>query len=135
MGDPMDSSQMETHNPTQSSGLRSIASMMFAIGLVLWLVTPVFWLYVGSKVKVATDSMTVAVIVMMAGASVTVALLVRWIVALNQTYRQRYHGIHDEEPERTPIEPMMVVGAGLALIAFGIWFMVFAKNPLGANSR
>ena len=128
----MTSNHVETDDNANSSSLKPLASLMFVIGLSLWLITPVLWLFIGAKIKVATDSLSIAVIVMLAGTAGTVAILVRWIVQLNETYRTRYHGIHDEEPKRTPIEPVLVVSAGVAMLAFGIWFLVFSKNPLGA---
>lgn len=110
----------------KTSAMRMRAFGMFVIGLAMWVGVPGAWLYIGSQIKSSTDSLGLALIVMAIGALVTIVLLVRVLGGLNRAWLEEYEELNDRTPARTPLEPVLVVGAFLALAAFGIWFTFFA---------
>lgn len=116
--------QQQTVN--RSSRMRFSAVGMFLIGLTMWVGVPGIWLYIGSQVKAQADSLGLAVIVMGVGALLTIVALVRILGLLNRAYYEDFVELNDRKPLRTPLEPVLVISAMLALAAFGIWFTFFA---------
>ena len=110
----------------RSARMRFSAFAMFLIGLTMWIGVPGGWLYVGSQIKAASNSLGLALAVMVVGAIITIIALVRVLGLLNRAYCEDFVELNDREPMRTPLEPVLVVSAGIALAAFGIWFTFFA---------
>jgi formate hydrogenlyase subunit 3/multisubunit Na+/H+ antiporter MnhD subunit len=117
---------MEAESINRSPRMRMSTFAMFAIGLTMWVGVPIGWLYVGSMVKSSTDSLNLAVIVMGVGALVTIVGLVKALGVLNRTYQQEFATHNGHDPQKTPLEPVLVISAMLALAAFGVWFLFFA---------
>lgn len=125
------SSQVAMQQPeVKSSRMRLGAIAMFIIGIAMWVGVPVAWLWIGSQVKATTDSLGLAVVVMGVGALGTIVGLVKILGLLNRTWYEEFVELNDRKPARTPLEPVLVISAGLAVAAFGIWFTLFA----GASS-
>lgn len=110
----------------KSSRMRTHAIGMFLIGLSMWAGVPGVWLYVGSMVKSSADSLSLAIAVMGVGAVATIVALVKLLGILNRNWYEEYVELNDRKPARTPLEPVLVISATLALAAFGIWFLLFA---------
>lgn len=110
----------------KSSRMRVDAIGMFIVGMSMWIGVPGVWLYVGSMVKASADSLGLALAVMGVGAVVTIVALVKVLGVLNRSWYESYVELNDRKPARTPLEPVLVISAGLALAAFGIWFTFFA---------
>ena len=70
---------------TGGSGVLLVAIMVGG-GLVLWVGVPLGWLYVGSLVQGSTDSLSIALLVMMVGVVVSIAVLA-WREAWTTTAR------------------------------------------------
>lgn len=114
----------------KSSRMRLNAIAMFIIGMAMWVGVPGGWLWIGSQIKASTDSLGLAIAVMGVGALATIVGLVKVLGLLNRNWYEEYVELNDRKPARTPLEPVLVISAGLALAAFGIWFTFFA----GASS-
>lgn len=125
---------MEVESINRSSRMRLSTAGMFFIGLTMWMAVPAGWLFVGSRVKSETDSLGLAVVVMGIGAIITVVALVRLLGSLNRAYHEDFVKLNERNPERTPLEPVLVITAGLALAIFGIWFLFFAGATGGSIS-
>lgn len=110
----------------KSSRMRLNAIAMFIIGMAMWVGVPGGWLWIGSQVKASTDSLGLAIVVMGIGALATIVGLVKVLGLLNRNWYEEYVELNDRKPTRTPLEPVLVISAGLALAAFGIWFTFFA---------
>lgn len=117
---------MEAQSIRRSPRMRFSTLAMFVIGLTMWFGVPLLWLFVGSKIKSETDSIGLAIVVMGVGALAMIIGLVRLLGRLNHRYQDDYLAQNGEDPKSTPLEPVLVFSASLALIAFGVWFMVFA---------
>ncbi|MFY9263982.1 MAG: hypothetical protein WAO61_00925 [Solirubrobacterales bacterium] len=108
--------------------MRFATATMFLIGLTMWMVVPAGWLYIGSQIKAESESLGLALVVMGIGASITVVALVALLNQLNRAYHDDFVRLNDRNPVRTPLEPVLVVSAGVALAVFGIWFVFFSDG-------
>jgi hypothetical protein len=99
---------------------------MFVIGLTMWAGVPGVWLYIGSQIKGSSNSLGLALLVMAIGALATVIGLVKLLGVLNRSWYEEYVELNDRKPLRTPLEPVLVISAMIALAVFGIWFTFFA---------
>jgi hypothetical protein len=108
--------------------------VVMAIGsLVLWIGVPAASLWAASKLS---DSLAGHFLIAL---PLTLAAMIAWgtlLFWLNALYL-RIMGFWtkpedpDELPRRVrgPLEPMLVVSLGIGLVAFLVWFFVFAENP------
>ena len=101
-------------------------AIMFVGSLVLWVGVPVAALYVGSLVQTATDSIGAAMAAMILLVIVSLFVLVPFLSWLNHRYAEvrAARGLQDLGP--VALEGVMVVSAGIALVAFLVWFFLFA---------
>lgn len=115
---------------TGASGVILVAIMLGG-GLVLWVAVPAGWLYVGSQVQGATNSLGAALLVMMAGVLLSIAVIVPALGWLNRKHGELRERRGLESHGQTALEAVMTVSAGIALVGFGIWFFLFAgASPL-----
>jgi heme/copper-type cytochrome/quinol oxidase subunit 2 len=108
-----------------ASGLILLLIMLGA-GLVLWIGVPLGWLYIGSQVQGATDSIGTAILVMMVGVVVSIALIVPALGWLNRKHLALREARGLDTYGQTALEAVMTVSAVIAVIAFVIWFFVIA---------
>lgn len=105
--------------------------IMLVGGLVLWVGVPVAALWVGSLVQVETDSVgasMVAMMLMVIGSLFVLLPLLGWLNRKHAEIRVA-RGRQDLGP--VALEGVMVVSAGIALVAFLVWFFLFAgASPL-----
>ena len=106
--------------------MRAEAFGMFVIGMAMWVGVPGGWLYIGSQIKASSGSLGLALAVMGIGALATVVGLVKILGSLNHSWLESYEELNDRKPLRSPLEPILVISAFLALAVFGIWFAFFA---------
>ena len=105
-----------------------MALIMLVGGLVLWVGVPVAALWVGSMVQVETDSLgasMVAMLLVVIGSLVVLVPLLGWLNRKHAEVRVA-RGRQDLGP--VALEGVMVVSAGVALVAFLIWFFLFAGS-------
>jgi hypothetical protein len=108
-----------------ASGLILLLIMLGA-GLVLWIGVPLGWLYIGSQVQGATDSLGVAILVMMVGVLVSIALIVPALGWLNRKHLALREARGLDTHGQTALEGVMTVSAVIAVVAFVIWFFIIA---------
>jgi hypothetical protein len=102
----------------------------------LWVGTPLAWLWIGSQIQGATDSVGAALGATFPGAVLTIVVLASLLAKLSDVYRanQRARGL--EDPGNLVLEGVLVISAGITLTAFVVWFLFFAGAnpvPLGIN--
>ena len=100
--------------------------MMLGAGLVLWVGVPLGWLYVGSLVQGATDSLGAALLVIMVGVLASIALIVPALGWLNRKHLRLREARGLETHGQTALEAVMTVSAAIAVVAFVVWFFVIA---------
>ena len=107
---------------------------MFAACAVLWVGVPFGWLWVGSQVQAATDSLGFALLAMATGFAVSVVVLMRLLGWLNLEYAHARERRGLESYGNVTLEGVMAVSAGLALVSFCIWFFLFSgSSPVPLN--
>jgi hypothetical protein len=114
-----------------------VALAIMSIGsLGLWLGTPLLWLWIGSQVQGGTSSLSLALLVMAAGVLATVWLATKLLSRLSEAYRANAIARGLPDPGHRVLESVMIAAAGLAILVFGVWFLLFAGAspvPLGIN--
>jgi hypothetical protein len=103
-----------------------IVLIMFIGSLVLWIGTPLLWLWVGSQIQGATASLGTALGVMMIGVVVTIAVLAAVLSKLSNVYRASRVSQGHPDPGHFVLEGVLVVSAGITLAVFAVWFLLFA---------
>lgn len=102
--------------------------IMLGGGVVLWVGVPVGWLYVGSLVQGETSSLAAALAVMAVGVAVSIAGIVAILLWLNRKHADLRAARGLEHHGQTALEAVLTVSAGVALVAFGAWFLLFSGS-------
>jgi heme/copper-type cytochrome/quinol oxidase subunit 2 len=106
-----------------ASGLILVLIMLGA-GLLLWIGVPLGWLYVGSQVQGASDSLGLAILVMMVGVLVSIGVIVPALGWLNKKHLELREARGLETHGQTALEAVMTVCVVIAVLAFTAWFFV-----------
>lgn len=116
------------------TGAILVISIMFIGSLVLWVGTPLLWLWIASQVQGATESLGTALAVAFIGVLVTVTVLGSVLARLSDVYRSNAVARGHDDPGHVMLEGVLVVSAGLTLLAFAVWFFFLAGTspvPIG----
>jgi hypothetical protein len=115
----------------------TLVLLIMVIGsLVLWIGTPLLWLWVGSQVQGATASLGTALGVSFIGVIVTIMLLAGLLAKLSNVYQANRRARGLEDTGHYVLETVLVVSAGLTLAAFVVWFFFFAgASPVPVGIR
>ena len=100
--------------------------MMLGAGVVLWIGVPVAWLYIGSQVQGATDSIGTAIVVMLVGVVASIVAVVPILGWLNRKHLELRAARGLDTHGQTALEAVMTVSVLIAVIVFVIWFFVLA---------
>jgi hypothetical protein len=100
--------------------------IMFIGSLVMWIGTPLLWLWVGSQIQGATSSLGTALGVSFIGVVATIALLAALLAKLSNVYQGNRRARGLEDTGHYVLEAVLVVSAGVTLAAFVVWFFFFA---------
>jgi hypothetical protein len=118
------------------AGAVLVVLIMFIGSLVLWIGTPLLWLWIGSQVQGATSSIGEALGTMFIGSVLTIAALASILAKLSNVYRANCRSRGLADPGHVVLEGVLVVSAGFTLTAFAIWFFLFAGTspvPIGIH--
>jgi hypothetical protein len=116
------------------TGAMLVILIMFIGSLVLWIGTPLLWLWIGSQIQGATSSLGAALGSMFVGVIATIALLASVLAKLSNVYRANCISRGLDDPGHFVLESVLVVSAGFTLAAFAVWFFFFAGTspvPVG----
>src|SRR5438067_518731 len=115
-------------------GAALVVLIMFIGSLGLWIGTPLLWLWIGSQVQGSTSSLGAALGTMFVGVIATIAVLASVPGKLSNVYRANCRARGRGDPGHYVLEGVLVVSAGFTLVAFVVWFFLFAGAspvPLG----
>ena len=105
----------------------TLVLLIMVIGsLVLWVGTPLLWLWVGSQVQGATASLGTALGVSFIGVVATIMLLAGVLAKLSNVYQANRRARGLDDTGHYVLETVLVVSAGITLAAFVVWFFFFA---------
>jgi hypothetical protein len=110
--------------------------LIMVIGsLVLWVGTPLAWLWIGSQIEAHT-SLGAAVGATFIGAVLTIVLVAAVLAKLSNFYRANCLARGLADPGHVVLEMVLVVSAGVSLVAFVVWFFFLAgAEPLPVGIR
>jgi hypothetical protein len=108
------------------AGAVLVVLIMFIGSLGLWIGTPLLWLWVGSQIQGATDSLGAALLAMFVGVVVTIGMVAALLAKLSNTYRSNRRARGMDDPGHLVLEGVLVVSAGLSVAGFIVWFLFFA---------
>jgi hypothetical protein len=113
------------------AGAILVITIMTVGSLVLWIGTPLLWLWVGSQVEASTASLGGALGVTFLGAVVTIVVVAGVLSRLSNVYRSNVVARGRGDPGHFVLEVVLVVSASFTLLAFVVWFFFFAgAEPL-----
>jgi heme/copper-type cytochrome/quinol oxidase subunit 2 len=105
----------------------ALMMLMMVVGsLVLWIGMPVGSLYVGSQVETKTDSIGAAMVSMLLVVAAALAVLIPLLGWMNRKHMELRAARGHQDLGQAPLEGVLVVSAGIALVAFGVWFFFLA---------
>jgi len=116
------------------AGAIVVVAIMFIGSLGLWIGTPLLWLYIGSQIEGATSSLGDALGAMFLGVVLTISLVASVLGRLSNFYRGNRVARGLDDPGHLILEGVLVVSAGVSLVAFAIWFFLFSGSspaPIG----
>ena len=116
------------------TGAVLVLTIMILGSIVLWVGTPLLWLWVGSQVQGTTQSLGTALAVAFVGVVISVMVLASVLSRLSDVYRGNRMARGDDDPGHVVLEGVLVVSAGVTVAAFAIWFFFFAgaaPAPIG----
>jgi len=116
------------------AGAALVVLIMFIGSLVLWIGTPLLWLWVGSQIQGATSSLGAALGAMFIGVIATIAVIASILAKLSNVYRANCRSRGLDDPGHFVLESVLVVSAGFTIVAFILWFFLFAGTspvPIG----
>ncbi len=108
------------------AGAVLVIAIMVIGSIVLWAGTPLAWLWIGAQIQGATQSLGVALAVAFGGVVVTIFALASLLTGLSDLYRSNCVARGHLDPGHAMLEGVLVVSAGISLVAFTIWFFLFA---------
>jgi hypothetical protein len=103
-----------------------VVVIMFLGSLGLWVGTPLLWLWLGSQIQGATESLGAALGAMFVGVVLTITILASVLAKLSDVYRSNCVARGMSDPGPVVLEAVLVVSAGLTITLFVIWFFFLA---------
>jgi hypothetical protein len=111
-----------------------LVAMMLAGCLCLWIGVPVGWLWIGSQIQ-GSASLGTALAVTMVGVITTIFVLSAFLSWLNRKHAELREARGLPLAAGGALEPIMVTSAGIAAVAFTIWFFGFSgASPVPFNA-
>ena len=111
----------------------ALVLLMLAGCLFLWVGVPVIWLWIGSQVE-SSASLGTAMAVAMTGIVVTIVVVAGGLAWLNRCHVELQERRGVPVGNSSALEVIFVSSAGIAVVAFGIWFFGFAgASPAPLN--
>lgn len=120
--------------------------LMAAGSVAMWLVVPVAWLYLGSQMQTGSTPSLGPYLVVLGGIVVSMVIIGKLLARLDRIYsavvgarrqdrvqmpwHKSLRGDRDSGHQRTILDAVMLVSVSIALVAFGIWFFLFAGSSL-----
>ncbi len=116
------------------TGAILVLAIMIIGSIVLWVGTPLLWLWIASQVQGQTQSLGTALAVAFVGVIITITLLASVLSRLSDIYRSNRMACGRQDPGHVVLEGVLVVSAGVTVAAFAVWFLFFAgaaPAPIG----
>jgi hypothetical protein len=120
---------------------------LMAVGSIsMWLVVPVGWVYLASQLQEGSNPSLGPYLLVLFGIPISMVIIGKLLGAADRLYARvrgnpthvraqlpwmkSMRGERGSGRQRTVLDTVMVLSVSLALVAFGIWFFVFAGSSL-----
>ncbi len=111
-----------------------VLAMMLLGGLALWIGVPLLWLYLGSQIQSATDSLGLAMLAVIVGVLVSIVVVVMALAWLNERHGRLREARGLDDHGNVALEAILAISAAIAVAAFGAWFLLFSgASPVPIN--
>jgi hypothetical protein len=118
------------------TGAILVVLIMLVGSLVLWVGAPLLWLWLGSQIEGATSSLGASIGAAFLGAVLTIVAVAMVLSKLSNVYRANRLSRGLTDTGHFVLEVVLVVSAGIALVAFVVWFFFLAgAEPLPIGIR
>jgi hypothetical protein len=121
--------------------------VVMAVGsIVIWLVSPVAWLFLASRMTSSSQPSLGPYLLVIVGMALTAVVIGKLLGMVNRTHMRVTGRMHDKRDhatwnrsmrgerssttDRGVLEQVMAISVSCALVAFGIWFFAFAGSSL-----
>jgi hypothetical protein len=121
--------------------------VVMAVGsVVMWLVSPVVWLWIASRMTDSSQPSLGPYLLVLVGMALTAVALGKLLGMVNRTHMRVTGRLHDKREhstwnrsmrgerrstnDRGVLEQVMAISVSCALVLFGIWFFAFAGSSL-----
>src|SRR3954451_15759223 len=132
--------------PHRHVGGFGLVLVMAAGSVVMWLVSPVAWLWVASRMTNSSQPSLGPYLLVLVGMVLTAVVIGKFLGVVNRTHmrvtgrltNKRDHatwnrsmrGERKAVNDRGVLEQVMLLSVGCALVLFGVWFFAFAGSSL-----
>jgi hypothetical protein len=143
---------MSSHaGPSSIGAHRHLAGVLLvgvmAVGsVVMWLVSPVAWLWIASRMTDSSQPSLGPYLLVLVGMALTAVAIGKFLGMVNRTHMRVTGRLHDRREhatwnrsmrgerkstnDRGVLEQVMAISVSCALVLFGIWFFAFAGSSL-----
>jgi hypothetical protein len=127
-------------------GAGALVALMAIGSVVMWLVSPVAWLWIASQIVGEQGPSGTGYLLVLAGVIVTFVVLGRWLSALNRAHMaltrretaervqapwlRSMRGEREVRRDGGVLDRVMITSVAIALAAMGAWFLLLAGSPL-----
>jgi hypothetical protein len=140
------SSTREAVGPHRHLAGFGLVLVMAAGSIVMWLVSPVAWLWVASRMTNSSQPSLGPYLLVLVGMVLTAVVIGKFLGVVNRahmrvtgrlrdrrehaTWNRSMRGERTSTADRGVLEQVMLISVGCALVLFGIWFFAFAGSSL-----
>lgn len=108
------------------TGAVLVVMIMLIGSFVLWLGTPLLWLWVGSQIQGSSGSIGAALGTMAIGVVITISAIAFVLAKLSNVYRANRQARGLDDPGHFVLEGVLVISAACTIAVFVVWFFFFA---------
>jgi MFS family permease len=140
------STQRSSVGPHRHAAGFALVLVMAAGSIVMWLVSPVVWLWIASRMTSSSQPSLGPYVLVLVGMAITAVVIGKFLGVVNRVHMRVTGRLTDKRDhaswnrsmrgERTAVndrgvlEQVMLISVGCALVLFGIWFFGFAGSSL-----
>src|SRR3954452_14154581 len=119
---------------------------MAAGSIAMWIVVPLAWLWLASQLSEGTQPTLGPYVLILFGIPISMVIIGKLLGVLNRFYarvtganthvrvqmpwHKSMRGERGSNRPRSVLDVVMVISVSIALVAFGVWFFVFAGSSL-----
>jgi hypothetical protein len=128
----------------RGAGSALLVLLMAAGSIVMWIGVPVFWLWLASQIAESSEPSMGLYLLVLVGIGVTMAGVGKLLAALNRVHMRMTGNLPRRREQTVWLKSMrgdaaarrqhgilatvMAISVSIALVVFGIWFLLFAKG-------